>query len=498
MIEDLFRGTPAFEHRAFMLDVSRDRVPTLETVYWLIDILAALRFNELQLYVEHTFAYRGHDVVWSEASPLTHDEMASIRDRAAASGVELVANMNCFGHSERWLRHDQYRNRAECPDGFTRFDGVGHSPPTCFEPTLANAELAISLATEMLEAVGGTRIMIGGDEPFELGLGRSAALAAEIGRDAVYRNHLQRIIEPLLSNGVEVMFWGDRFRCDRESVAWIPDGATCVLWNYEPPMDELTWKSVVPDGLPDLLGLPADAHLGSIAHARLLIESGKPFWLACGTSSWNSLIGRNSKAAANIIDTATIGSAHGASGFMLTDWGDNGHWQPLVVSLPSMVRASIAAWTGSGEEVLVGPVIDELLGTAPGTGELLDRIGSLGDQVGGTTFNGTLIAARVLDLASPTFGAPDLTAVADAIETIKSAMAHFATAFTEGDRNETIGAELNAICRAALYGLRQMAGEQLTTADFDEVQANQRTAWLRSSRPGGLVDSLNRLRPPGP
>lgn len=496
MIDELFRGAPAFEHRAFMLDISRDRVPTVETLSWLIDVLAALRFNELQLYVEHTFAYRGHDVVWNEASPLTHDEIASIRDRATASGVELVANMNCFGHSERWLRHDQYRDRAECPDGFPRTDRNGHSPPTCFEPTAANAELAISLATEMLEAVGGTRIMIGGDEPFELGLGRSAAMAAEIGPDTLYRLHLQRIIEPFLARGIETMFWGDQFRTDRASVEWIPDGATCVLWNYEAPMDEPTWHSLWPDGLPDSLGLPPDAHLGFVAHSRLLIESGKPFWLACGTSSWNSLIGRNTKAAANIVDTANVGSAHGAAGFMLTDWGDNGHWQPLVVSLPSMVRAGMAAWSGSGNEVAVGPLIDELLGVAPGTGELLDRIGNLGDQVGGTTFNGTPIAARALNLRTPTFGAPDRAAVTDAIETIELAMAQFATAFTHGNRNEIIGAELDAICRVALYGLRQMAGHRLTVTDFDDVKANQRAAWLRSSRPGGLTDSLDKLRLP--
>ena len=32
----------------------------------LIDVLASVGFNELQLYVEHTFTYAGHEVVWRE------------------------------------------------------------------------------------------------------------------------------------------------------------------------------------------------------------------------------------------------------------------------------------------------------------------------------------------------------------------------------------------------------------------------------------------------
>ena len=52
-----------FERRAYMLDISRDRVPTRDTLEWLADALAAFGFNELQLYVEHTYAYTDHKTV---------------------------------------------------------------------------------------------------------------------------------------------------------------------------------------------------------------------------------------------------------------------------------------------------------------------------------------------------------------------------------------------------------------------------------------------------
>ena len=40
-----------------MLDISRDRVPNLRTIYNLIEILSKIKINELQLYTEHTFRY---------------------------------------------------------------------------------------------------------------------------------------------------------------------------------------------------------------------------------------------------------------------------------------------------------------------------------------------------------------------------------------------------------------------------------------------------------
>ena len=47
-----------FARRGVMLDVSRGRVPKLETLLDLVERLADFKINEFQLYNEHTFAYR--------------------------------------------------------------------------------------------------------------------------------------------------------------------------------------------------------------------------------------------------------------------------------------------------------------------------------------------------------------------------------------------------------------------------------------------------------
>jgi N-acetyl-beta-hexosaminidase len=56
---------PALPQRGIMLDISRARVPTLATLERLAKTLAHYKINELQLYTEHTFQFRG-----AGASPL--------------------------------------------------------------------------------------------------------------------------------------------------------------------------------------------------------------------------------------------------------------------------------------------------------------------------------------------------------------------------------------------------------------------------------------------
>src|SRR5580700_6624043 len=126
---------PEFPVRGVMLDISRDKVPTMATLFSLIDLLSSWKINQLQLYIEHTFAYRGHEEVWRNASPLTADEIRRLDEYCKARFVELVPSQNSFGHMERWLRHSRYLPLAETPDGAEtpwgfRWDGPFSLCPT--------------------------------------------------------------------------------------------------------------------------------------------------------------------------------------------------------------------------------------------------------------------------------------------------------------------------------------------------------------------------------
>ena len=51
------RDHPDLAVRGVMVDISRDKVPTMDSLKALIDRLASLKMNQVQLYSEHTFAY---------------------------------------------------------------------------------------------------------------------------------------------------------------------------------------------------------------------------------------------------------------------------------------------------------------------------------------------------------------------------------------------------------------------------------------------------------
>ncbi len=108
---------PDFAHRGVMLDISRNKVPTQETLKNLTSLLSSLKINQLQLYTEHTFAYRGYEFVWKDSSPLTPQEVRELVQWTSEHQIELVPNQNSFGHFHRWLKHPQHRDLAEFPEG---------------------------------------------------------------------------------------------------------------------------------------------------------------------------------------------------------------------------------------------------------------------------------------------------------------------------------------------------------------------------------------------
>jgi len=107
---------PDFARRGYMLDVSRCKVPAMQELKRTVDSLSALRYNELQLYMEHSFAFAGDERVWFDSSPLTPAEIMELDRYCRSRFIELVPNLNSFGHLGRWLCLGEYRGLAESPE----------------------------------------------------------------------------------------------------------------------------------------------------------------------------------------------------------------------------------------------------------------------------------------------------------------------------------------------------------------------------------------------
>jgi len=481
------RDWPDLARRGFMLDVSRDRVPTMETLRALVDLLAGLKLNALQLYTEHTFAYPGHEAVWRDASPLTPDEVRALDAYCAERGIELVPNQNGFGHMERWLRHPAYRRLGELEQG-----------GACLAPSDEAAAFVTSLYDALLPCFTSRRIHIGCDETFELGTGRSAEACRARGRGRVYLDFVRRLVDALHRRGRHVELWGDVVLQHPEVLPDLPrEGLSADAWFYEAPRP----AAAVPDDVAAALaryGWTRELLTGFAAHAPAFAAAGIPFQVCPGTSSWNAFVGRWSNARENVRDAVAAGVRHGAEGMLLTDWGDHGHLQPLAVSLAPLALAAGLAWHQGGH---AGRDVEPALALHVFRSARLARAAlALGDaylETGLESVNAApfFVALRLrLDAALPPAllrGEPDAAKLHATVERLDAD----ADALT-GD--EPLPADLRQAARLARHGTWRLLrgrlgvgpGDAALRRDLRELVAAQRERWLATSRPGGLADSL--------
>lgn len=490
---------PDFATRGFMLDVSRDRVPTRETLARLVEVLAACRYNQLQLYVEHAFAYRDHAEVWADASPIDAADLTWLDGVCASAGIELVANQNCFGHLGPWLALETYRPRAECPDGYEVAPGL-RFPPTVLAPTDDNAELVLALVREQSAALRSTTVNVGCDETFELGLGVSRERVERDGRAAVYLEHLHRIVDPLVAEGRTVQFWADIVAHHPEHLDAVPsEGTVALVWNYDGPDAPTVEVPPFVTGILDTLGIDINADTRFAERLRPFADAGLTCWVAPGTSSWNSIVGRLENARANLTDAAVAGRAAGAAGYLVTDWGDGGHHQPLTVSLAPIALGGALSWgVDAHRDLDVAAVVDEVLLGAPGlgVGSILERIGGVAERTGLVARNSSPIFSALFPGSFTVTGSgePDREEVEGVVATLEEVLAELAALDPTPRFGAELIEELAVAVELARFGAESLAmragADGPVPSDraeaLDRLIERYRRAWLTTSRPGGL------------
>ena len=321
---------PDLPVRGLMLDISRCKVPTMKTLRTLVHQLAMLRINQFQLYTEHTYAFADHPLVWQDASPMSSGELRELDSLCQAHGIELVPNLQSFGHMERWLCHAPYRHLAECPDGFFHELLGAHRVAGTLRPSPESLAFAASLYDAYLPNFSSQQFNIGGDEPWELGRGWSKPLCTARGRRTIYLEHLCGLGRLVSWRGRRMQFWADVLLEEPANAAMIPDNAIPVIWGYD-------------------AGHPFEEQCSTLA------RTGREYLVAPGTSSWQSFHGRLDNALQNIREAVAAARTHGARGVLITAWGDNGNHQPWWAFYPALAAGAALAWGWEGNETFTTP-----------------------------------------------------------------------------------------------------------------------------------------------
>ena len=475
---------PDFPSRGVMLDISRDRVPTMDTLYQLVDTLAELKINHLELYTEHTFAYRNHREVWAQSSPMTADEIRGLDYYCHKRFIELVPNQNSFGHLHRWLKHPKYRDLAECPDGFVTPWSETRRDPFSLNPLDPRSiELVKELFSELLPNFTSRRFNVGCDETFDLGQGRSKDECDKRGKGRVYVDFLLKIYELVRENNRTMHFWGDIVLKHKALIPALPNDLVALVWGYEAdhPFD---------------------------AQCPKFVEASIPFFVCPGTSTWNAIAGRTDNMLANMREATEQGIRHGAIGCLITDWGDNGHWQPLPVSyLPYSIGAAYSWGIKANRDSDLLPAIDMHV--------FRDRAGVMA-AAARDLGNAYLHVDFPIHNASALFKLLHQSSIADLLDKIPEGRLPVAREHIEDAASRMHKADIqrkdadairdefslaaNMMLHACARGTATLEGKikepktrAVLTDDLTKILTEFHRLWLTRSRAGGLPDSLKVL-----
>lgn len=316
---------PAYRIRGYYLDATRGRVPTLAWLKQWADKLCLYKYNQLQLYIEHTFAFDGMSETWRGSSPLTPADILEFDQYCANLGIELVPSVSTFGHQYVAMRTQELRELGEFPEDADR--------PFSFIERMRHHTLnvaddrAFAFSTQLvdsyLQLFRTKRFNICADETFDLGKGQSKQEAQRVGVATLYATYVGKLCEHLSQQGREPMFWGDIAIEMPEILETLPNNVTLLNWQYDP---EATDEKI-----------------------QLVAKAGAKQIVCPAVWGWNALLPRIDDAWNNIARIARYGVDCGAEGMLVTDWGDFGHVNDPRMAVPGMIFGAQYAWNPAGD-----------------------------------------------------------------------------------------------------------------------------------------------------
>lgn len=315
---------PDFGTRGFFHDVTRGRVQTLPNLKKMADTMAFYKLNHLELYIEHTYLFRGLTELWRDETPLTAQEIMELDVYCAERGIELVPSLASFGHLYKLLGTRTYADLCERSDSvgqeFSFWDRMEHH--TLNPVDERSMALATGLIGEFMQLFRSDKFNICADETFDLGTGRSKEVAEERGKDVLYAEFVSGLFDFLVKNGKTPMFWGDIICESPELLRKFPKEVVCLAWGYSEREED--------------------------TQVKILHEAGTKLYVCPGTRGWNHWVNQMRESYENITRMCEYGRRYQALGVLNTDWGDYGHIGHPEFSVPGMIYGAVFSWGGTG------------------------------------------------------------------------------------------------------------------------------------------------------
>lgn len=288
---------PKFENRGVFLDVSRSKMPHMDYLKDLVVFISDLKYNILQLYFEDKFYLNSDPNIGVLTGYYTKEDMMELDEWCIKHRVKLQPCLQTYSHLHGILNLPEYSELAENENLFSFAAGN--------EKVYDFLDRVFS---QILTWFSSDTVHINMDEAYDMGTGFSREDVEKHGKGYVYLKHIKRVAAIAEKYGAkEIIIWGDVALKYKDYLNSLPQNIIVTDWNYNP--------------------------LTEFRSLNVLKEYQGTFWTAGGVSTWNSLFPRVYNSYVNLINYSTQSLKAGAKGFLVTDWGDYGHFQPLGLSL---------------------------------------------------------------------------------------------------------------------------------------------------------------------
>lgn len=336
---------PSLRWRGYSDDISRGQMPTLTNLRSTLVRLGFYKVNLYCLYIEDAVRFTSAPEVGEDRGALTPSALRMISAEAARQHITLMPIFETLGHQERLLALERFAPLAEFPPAHpfavrlgavmwtclpALADALGlpdpssaTRTPTAFNPTLLETRRRVStLVDEVASGLDSPFFHLGGDEPHDVGLGRSKYAVGRNGFGPVYAAYMNALADHVRhSLGRQPVVYSDVILAHPDALDRLEKSVAIVDWQYD----------------------PADA--GS--SLQLLHSRGfQTVFASPGLWNWRAIYPDYSRAFPNITHMASACLRSNAAGLIVASWGDGGAESLRRANWLGIGYAADAAWDG--------------------------------------------------------------------------------------------------------------------------------------------------------
>jgi hypothetical protein len=269
------------------------------------------------------------------------------------------------------------------------------------------------------------------------------------------------------------------------------------------------------DMIPLIWGYEADHPFEK--QCSIIQSTGLEYYVCPGTSTWDAITGRTKNAMSNLLNAAKAGKLYNANGFLNTNWGDYGNWQPISVYYPEFIYGAAVSWNVKGNsDIDIAFLLDQWVfqDRAGLIGQIILDLGNLYTLTGVKFQNQSVLFTSLRDIEKSLSEDENFKRLTlKGLERVDSSIVANISKLNKSkmvcaDADQVFGELLNAVAMyqhaSRVIRDKLVSGDgtmnhiseterQFLIQDISRIIANHRELWVKRDRIGGLQSSTEKL-----